>query len=114
MGPISVKDTRRQLKILLDRVEAGETIAIARRGAVIAKLAPADTRPKRLSSLANLRHTIRAKGRPLSALVQEARGRPRVTTYVDTSVLAAYYCPEPLSILAERTLRRLSSPMSAT
>jgi hypothetical protein len=34
-----------------------------------------------------------------------------VTTYVDTSVLASYYCPEPLSILAERTLRRLSSPM---
>jgi hypothetical protein len=33
-----------------------------------------------------------------------------VTTYVDTSVLAAYYCPEPLSILAERTLRRLSAP----
>lgn len=32
-------------------------------------------------------------------------------TYVDTSVLAAYYCPEPLSILAERTLRRLSSPI---
>jgi predicted nucleic acid-binding protein len=34
-----------------------------------------------------------------------------VTTYVDTSVLAAYYCPEPLSIMAERTLRRLSSPV---
>lgn len=34
-----------------------------------------------------------------------------MTTYVDTSVLASYYCPEPLSILAERTLRRLSSPM---
>jgi len=34
-----------------------------------------------------------------------------VTTYVDTSVLAAYYCPEQLSILAERTLRRLPSPV---
>lgn len=34
-----------------------------------------------------------------------------MTIYVDTSVLAAYYCPEPLSILAERTLRRLSSPL---
>lgn len=34
-----------------------------------------------------------------------------MTTYVDTSVLAAYYCPEPLSILAEQTLRRLPSPM---
>lgn len=34
-----------------------------------------------------------------------------MTTYIDTSVLAPYYCPEPLSILAERTLRRLPSPM---
>jgi uncharacterized protein len=33
-----------------------------------------------------------------------------VTAYIDTSVLAAYYCPEPISALAERTLRGLSSP----
>jgi predicted nucleic acid-binding protein len=33
-----------------------------------------------------------------------------VTTYVDTSILAAYYCPEPISLLAERTLRSLTSP----
>ena len=77
MGPISVKDTRRQLNILLDRVEAGETIAIARRGAVIAKLVPPDTRAKRLPSLATLRHTIRPKGRPLSTLVQEGRTKDR-------------------------------------
>ena len=44
MGPINIKDTRRQLKALLDRVEAGETIAISRREAVIAKLVPPDTR----------------------------------------------------------------------
>ncbi|MBL8075272.1 MAG: type II toxin-antitoxin system VapC family toxin [Nitrospira sp.] len=34
-----------------------------------------------------------------------------MTTYVDTSVLAAYYCPEPISLLAERTLRSLTSPV---
>jgi predicted nucleic acid-binding protein len=33
-----------------------------------------------------------------------------VTVYVDTSVLAAYYCPEPLSLVAERTVRNLTSP----
>ena len=33
-----------------------------------------------------------------------------MTVYVDTSVLAAYYCPEPLSLVAERTLRSHSSP----
>jgi len=34
-----------------------------------------------------------------------------VTTYVDTSILAAYYCPEPISALAERTLRSLTNPI---
>ncbi len=34
-----------------------------------------------------------------------------MTAYVDTSVLAAYYCPEPLSLAAEHALRNLSSPM---
>lgn len=38
-------------------------------------------------------------------------GRTRVTTYVDTTVLAVYYCPEPISLFAERTLRNLTSPM---
>lgn len=33
-----------------------------------------------------------------------------MTVYVDTSVLAAYYCPEPLSEAAERAIRTLSSP----
>jgi predicted nucleic acid-binding protein len=33
--------------------------------------------------------------------------------YVDTSVLAAYYFPEPLSLAVEHTLRNLSSLMSS-
>ena len=33
-----------------------------------------------------------------------------MTVYVDTSVLAAYYCPEPLSLVAERTLRSVTAP----
>jgi antitoxin (DNA-binding transcriptional repressor) of toxin-antitoxin stability system len=73
MGPINIKDTRRQLKALLDRVEAGETIAIFRRGAVIAKLVPLDTRTRRLPSLMALRRAIKPKGRPLSTQVQDAR-----------------------------------------
>ena len=64
---------RRQLKTLLDRVEAGETITITRRGAVVAKLVPPAKHPKRLPSLAALRRKIRPKGRPLSSAVQQAR-----------------------------------------
>ena len=34
-----------------------------------------------------------------------------MTIYVDTSVLVAYYCPEPLSETAERHIRALDLPM---
>lgn len=34
-----------------------------------------------------------------------------MTVYVDTSVLAAYYCPEPLSEQAERRVRALDPPV---
>lgn len=77
MGTVNVKETRRQLKTLLDRVETGETIAIARYGAVVAKLVPPARRPKRLPSLAALRRTIRPKGRPLSNVIQRARTTER-------------------------------------
>lgn len=77
MGIVNVKETRRQLKTLLDRVEAGETITIARHGAVVAQLMPPAKRPKRLPSLAALRRTIRPKGRPLSSVVQQARTEER-------------------------------------
>ena len=77
MGTINVKETRRQLKTLLDRVEAGETITIARYGTVVAKLVPPARRPKRLPSLATLRRTIKPKGRPLSHVVARARTAER-------------------------------------
>ncbi|TKB85533.1 MAG: type II toxin-antitoxin system prevent-host-death family antitoxin [Nitrospira sp.] len=73
MGTVNVKETRRQLKTLLDRVEAGETITIARHGPVVAKLVPPAKRPKHLPSLVALRRTIRRKGRSLSSTVQQAR-----------------------------------------
>lgn len=37
--------------------------------------------------------------------------RNDIDTYVDTSVLVAYYCPEPLSKEAERRLRELAPPV---
>ena len=32
------------------------------------------------------------------------------TAYIDTSVLGAYYCPEPLSAVAETALRQIKNP----
>lgn len=34
-----------------------------------------------------------------------------MSTYVDASVLGAYYCPEPLSATADEALRRIEDPV---
>lgn len=73
MAAINVKETRRQLKTLLDRVQAGETITIARHGEVVAKLVPPARRPHRLPSLSTLRGLIKRKGRTLSSIVIRSR-----------------------------------------
>lgn len=39
---------------------------------------------------------------------------PAASAYVDTSVLGAYYCPEPLSAAAETALRDLATPVVST
>src|SRR6266516_2554056 len=33
------------------------------------------------------------------------------SAYVDTSILGAYYCPEPLSAAAEKALRQFKTPV---
>lgn len=73
MGSVNVKETRRLLKSLLDRAEAGETITIARRGEVVARLVPPSRHLRRLSSLSWLRRLIKSKGRFLSRIVIESR-----------------------------------------
>lgn len=73
MGSVNVKETRRLLKSLLDRAEGGETITIARRGEVVAKLVPPSRHPRRLPSLSQLRQSIRRKGRSLSRVVIDSR-----------------------------------------
>lgn len=37
-----------------------------------------------------------------------------MSAYIDTDVLAAYYCPEPLSRVVERQLTALSQPVIST
>ena len=39
---------------------------------------------------------------------------PAASAYVDTSVLGAYYCPEPLSATAETALLDLTTPVIST
>jgi prevent-host-death family protein len=73
MGSVNVKETRRLLKALLDRAEAGETITIARRGEVVARLVPPSRHHRRLPSLSRLRDSIKRQGRSLSRIVIDSR-----------------------------------------
>ncbi|MFZ1802858.1 MAG: type II toxin-antitoxin system prevent-host-death family antitoxin [Nitrospira sp.] len=73
MGSVNVKETRRLLKALLDRAEAGETITIARRGEVVARLVPPSRHLRRLPSLSRLRDSIKRQGRSLSRIVIDSR-----------------------------------------
>ncbi len=76
MRRISVREARQRLRALLNRVQAGEEIAVLRRGVEIARLVPPQRR-RRLPDLAGLRASIRLSGRPLSTEVIEARRRAR-------------------------------------
>lgn len=73
MGSVNVKETRRLLKALLDRAEAGETITIARRGEVVARLVPPSRHLRRLPSLSRLRDSMKRQGRSLSRIVIDSR-----------------------------------------
>jgi prevent-host-death family protein len=48
MAEVNVHEAKTQLSKLLQRVEAGEEIIIARGGRPVARLVPIDTAPKRL------------------------------------------------------------------
>jgi len=77
MQTISVKNARSQLKSILDRVQAGEEVAILRRGKVIARLVPPSPLAMRLPSLKAFRASIKKSGPPLSTTVREARNEER-------------------------------------
>jgi prevent-host-death family protein len=69
MLEINVRDARRSLKALLDRVTAGEEIVLLRRGRAVALLVPPDAERRRLPALSGFRGTIHVGGPPLSRAV---------------------------------------------
>jgi prevent-host-death family protein len=73
MAEINVRDARRTLKALLDRVAAGEEIVLLRRGKPVARLAPPAADRRRLPALGRFRGTIYVAGRPLSREVAGLR-----------------------------------------
>lgn len=77
MTTVSIKKARENLKSLLDRVAAGEEIALLRRGKEVARLVPPRSPRRRLPSLEAFRRGIAVKGRPLSEEVTRGRREER-------------------------------------
>lgn len=77
MAAITVREARRRLRELLDRVGAGEEVVILRRGREAARLVPAGRGRQPLPDLTAFRASIKVSGPPLSREVIRARKEAR-------------------------------------
>jgi len=77
MRKISVREARQRLRALLNQVQAGEEIAVLRRGVEVARLVPPRRRRARLPDLTDLRASVQISGRPMSAEVIASRRSAR-------------------------------------
>jgi prevent-host-death family protein len=77
MRKVSVRDARRQLRVLLDVVRGGEEVAVLRRGVEVARLVPAPRPFVPLPDLSELRASVRLRGRRMSADVIASRRSAR-------------------------------------
>ncbi len=76
MLEISAKEARKNLSLLLDKVEHGDEIVITRRGKRVAKLTP-PVQHEQLPPLASFRQQLQVSGDPLSEAVVESRAHER-------------------------------------
>ena len=76
MLEVNVKDARRKLSSLLDKVERGEEIVIMRRGKKIAMLVSAENADE-MPSLKAFRASLSASGKSLSQTVIDQRHEQR-------------------------------------
>jgi prevent-host-death family protein len=75
MGPVSLKDARVRLGGLIRAAELGESINITRHGKTVARIVPPEavSAIKKAPNLNAFRASIKAKGKPLSQVVIDAR-----------------------------------------
>jgi len=74
---INVKEARKRLSSLLDRVEEGAEVILLRRGKEVARLVPSSATGKRLPSLRDFRSSIKLGGGHLSETVIQGRQEER-------------------------------------
>jgi len=79
MGPINLREARVRLSDLIRAAEHGESIAITRRGKVVARITPPETTPvrKKAPDLSSFRASLKAAGKPLSRVVIDNRRKAR-------------------------------------
>ncbi len=75
MLEINIKELRNQLAQIITQVEAGEEVAITRRGKVVARLLPPPpAAPKQFPDLTEFRASIKLRGEGVSeTLIKERR-----------------------------------------
>lgn len=59
---VNVHDVGRDMRELIERVEAGEEIVILRHGEVVARLVPPEREPKQFPDLTEFRDSIKIRG----------------------------------------------------
>lgn len=75
---VNVREARRRLSALLDRVQSGEEVVIIRRGSAAARLvACPPARAKPLPDLTAFRESLRTSGAPLSRDIVRVRRSAR-------------------------------------
>lgn len=77
MLEINIKELRDQLAQFINQVEAGEEIAITRRGKVVARLLPAPKMPPQFPDLTEFRASIKLKGEGMSETIIKERREAR-------------------------------------
>ena len=73
MVAVNVKEVRKRLRELLDRVSRGEQILVTRRGVPVARLVPPGRDPAGLPDLSDFRKELGEEGTPASRLLREER-----------------------------------------
>jgi len=77
MAQVMIREARRNLRALIERVEAGEEIVILRRGKQVARLVPPEREPRRFPDLTQFRASISLRGEPPSEIVIRERREAR-------------------------------------
>jgi prevent-host-death family protein len=81
MRTATVRELRNQYRSVLDQVEAGEEIAISRRGKIIARLVPEKVKPKKVDWSKSAAFTLDKSKMPflvfdeVQAALNESKGR---------------------------------------